>query len=170
MVANQTDPQSPTSPQTSSNNQTSNKTETPTNAETSTGPQYNATTTTVAMQTAAGVGAVAGLANSLIGGSSAQGAWVIVNMLQAILLLPLIAWYISDTVKNFIICNGFFTFSFGFIVLDHKDKIPFVNDLDFQQSNSYLKELGMQSGSSFVNNMMVIAVLILLILPHLILC
>ena len=134
---------------------------------TTAGIRYNATTTTAAVQTVTGIGAAVGFANSMVSGSSAQGAWVIVNMLQALLLLPLVAWYISETVKNFIISNGFFTFSLGFLMQDHLDSIPFAKDLDFEQSNSYLHDLGMQSGSCFINNMLIMFLLVTLLIPHL---
>ena len=137
-----------------------------TDSTTSTGPQYNATTSTTTMHAVTGFGVILGFANSLISNSSAQGAWMIVNLMQLLLLLPLMANFMSNKVVNFILSNGFFTLSLSYVPLEEIDKANLIKKLDFEQPNSYISDIGMQSGSASVNYLVSFLLLLILLIVH----
>ena len=104
-------------------------------------------------QTITGLGVLFGFTNTLLDASSGQGAWTIVNMMQLLLLLPLMANFISRKVTNFILSNEIYTLSFSFIPITDIDKFELLEKFDFEQQNSYINDLGMESGSVMVNYM-----------------
>ena len=130
------------------------------------GPSYNTTTSTAISQSCTGLAFTINLANSLTSTSSTQSAWTIVNMLQLILLLPLIAKSISSTVKNFILSNGFACFNIGTII-DIETLIGYKLIFTIKQPDEYLEDLGMESGSALVNNLSLIVMLLGFVILHL---
>ena len=91
--------------------------------------------------------------SSLFSGSSPQGAFLVTNQMQLFLLLPLMAKFMSYKVKEFLLSCKFFTLSISLIIMIEIDFVKkFVNLLDFKQPITYLEELGMDSGSSFIIN------------------
>ncbi|CAI2381543.1 unnamed protein product [Moneuplotes crassus] len=101
-------------------------------------------------------------ASSILSLSSINSIFSIMNSLQFAVLLPLVPDYFSPKVLDILSGMGFAMFSFDFIKF--KD-LPFVEDLTewvkYPQSDEYLNSLGMRSGSSVVNYLSLLAILIL---------
>ncbi|CAI2379909.1 unnamed protein product [Moneuplotes crassus] len=104
---------------------------------------------------------------SLVSFSSASGMFSMVNSFQLLILLPLIPQYFSEKVINFLSGMSFTMFSFDFIDLN---EIPFVEYLtswiSLPQTDDYLDTLGLGSGSSIINFLPLIIVLLLLGAAH----
>ena len=133
------------------------------------GPQYNQTLETFTMQVLAGTGVLLSCASSLISGASPQLAFIVFNQLQMYLMLPLMAKYMANKVRNFILSYGFAIFSFDFIpILNLKIIQSAKKEFMHAQPNKYLEELGMESVSTLYNNYGLIIVLIGIGIIHLV--
>ncbi|CAI2381099.1 unnamed protein product [Moneuplotes crassus] len=101
-------------------------------------------------------------ASSLLSLSSINSIFSVMNSLQLAMLLPLVPDYFSLKVLDFLSGMGFTMLSFDFIKF--KD-LPFVEDLtdwvSYPQSDEYLNSIGMRSGSSVVNYLSLVVILIL---------
>ena len=76
----------------------------------------------------------------------------LINEVQLILLLPMLPNYMSDEVKNFIASLNYCLFSLGFININIGENFQNQNiSLDYNQPNSYLNLIDLNSGSGFVN-------------------
>ena len=132
------------------------------------GPQYNQTVETFTMQIVAGTGVLISCFSSIISGASPQLAFIIFNQLQMYLMLPLMAKYMADKVRNFILSYGFVIFSFDFIpIINLKILQSAKEEFMHAQPNKYLEELGMESVSTLYNNYSLISVLIGIVILHL---
>ena len=74
------------------------------------GPSYESTPATTAAQVIAGIGIFAGFIIILFSGSPAQDPWSIIHFLQSVLVLPLMAMFMDNKVKDFIASNVFAAF------------------------------------------------------------
>ncbi|CAI2381325.1 unnamed protein product [Moneuplotes crassus] len=106
-------------------------------------------------------------ASSVLSLSSVNSIFSIMNSLQLAVLLPLVPDYISPKVLDFLSSMGFTMFSFDFIEFK---EIPFVKAISdwvsYPQSDEYLNNLGLRSGSSFVNYLSLMAVIVLIGIIH----
>lgn len=104
-------------------------------------------------QGAAGAVTTVSMVSSMMTFSSPQAIWTMANVYQLLMILPLTRIYMPKDVIDFITGMKISTFNFKFIPTQH---IPFVNsvldNLDFAQSDEYLGRIGLESGSSIVNN------------------
>ncbi|CAI2381608.1 unnamed protein product [Moneuplotes crassus] len=100
--------------------------------------------------------------SSILSLSSINSIFSIMNSLQLACLLPLVPDYFSPKVLDILSGMGFTMFSFDFIKF--KD-LPFVEGLtkwvSYPQSDEYLNSLGMRSGSSIVNYLSLMVIIIL---------
>ncbi|CAI2381249.1 unnamed protein product [Moneuplotes crassus] len=123
-----------------------------------------ATKATAAMVTSS---VILASASSVLSLSSINSIFSIMNSMQLATLLPLIPEYFSPKVLDFLSGMGFTMLSFDFIKF--KD-LPFVEDLtnwvSYPQSDEYLNSLGMRSGSSVVNYLSLMVILILIGVFH----
>ncbi|CAI2381582.1 unnamed protein product [Moneuplotes crassus] len=107
-------------------------------------------------------------ASSLLSLSSINSIFSIMNSLQLAVLLPLVPDYFSLKVLDFLRGMAFVMFSFDFIKF--KD-LPFVealtNWVSYPQSDEYLNSIGMRSGSSVVNYLSLMVIIILVGIIHL---
>lgn len=114
-------------------------------------------------QTVMGVSIAASVGSAVMALSSPQGAFSIINQFQMTLLIPMIDDYLPADVEKFILGMSFTLFSLDFIPIEN---IPIVAEireaLDYDQDNSYMKDLGMKSGSAFINQLKLLFVLTLL--------
>ncbi|CAI2380915.1 unnamed protein product [Moneuplotes crassus] len=105
--------------------------------------------------------------SSILSLSSVNSIFSIMNSLQLAILLPLVPDYFSPKVLDLLSGMGFAMFSFDFIKF--KD-IPFVEAISdwvsYPQSDEYLNNLGLRSGSSFVNYLSLMAVIVLVGIIH----
>ncbi|CAI2381297.1 unnamed protein product [Moneuplotes crassus] len=107
-------------------------------------------------------------ASSILSLSSVNSIFSIMNSLQLAILLPMIPDYFSPKVLAFLNEMRFTVLSFDFIKF--KD-IPFVEALSdwvsYPQSNEYLNSLGMRSGSSVINYLSLLVIIMLVCVIHL---
>ena len=100
----------------------------------------------------AGIMAIA-VANSVVNLSSPIGIWSIVNHFQMLLLLILTGAFIPETVRHYLSGRDFVLLNFDFIPLVD---VPFISDLyawmKFDQSNKNLRDIGINFGSTTINN------------------
>jgi hypothetical protein len=114
------------------------------------------------------VSAMAGALVSVLRLSSPQSFYFIVNQLQLLMLLPLTGAFIPKDIIDFLVGMSFSNFNFDFISVD---KIPIFSHisekLGHDHDNEYLKDIGVESGSTLVNNLSLIFIYILLAFCHL---
>jgi len=103
-------------------------------------------------QAIAGTAVGLSVMSSILNGGSINGIFSVFNQFQLFILLPLIPEHFPEKLINYILGLDFAMFSFDFI--PHED-IPFFETLtswiEFPQSDGYLNEIGMNSGSAFIN-------------------
>ena len=121
------------------------------------------------MQVLVGSCLIIELTSTFLQGGSSTGIWMIIHTMQMILILPLMAKFMSNKVKNFIISNVYTSFSFNLYNLK-LGEILHIQDLEFDQPNEYVSDLGMQSGSTFINYILLFLLFIFLVLLHMIIC
>lgn len=81
-----------------------------------------------------------------------------INQLQLMMLLPLTGAFIPEEIIDYLAGMDFFLIDFSFIPVK---KLPFftavVSKFDTEQSNGYLDSIGLNSGSTLVNNLSLLA-------------
>ena len=90
-----------------------------------------------------------------------------INQYQALMLIPILNLYLPKTVRDFIVGNSATLFSFSFL---HIQDISFIsslnNDLGGDQTDEYLKEIGIMSNSVIINHMNLIIVYLVIFIMH----
>ena len=119
----------------------------------------NAQTTT---QATVGSSIGAAVAISIIGLTSPIGVWSIINLFQVLILLILSGAFIPLTVKQYLLGMDFVLFNFDFIPVN---KIPFIDALyewmNFKQQNQNLRDIEVEYGSTFINNISFVFLLLI---------
>ena len=114
----------------------------------------------------AGIMAIA-VANSAVNLSSPISMWSIVNLFQMLMLLILTGAFIPTTVKEYLSGMDFVFLNFDFIPFID---VPLISDLytwmKFGQKNENLKNIGVDSGSTAVNNISFLAIILILAIMH----
>ena len=107
--------------------------------------------------------------SSTINSSSFASLWAIINQLQMFLLILLTRAYLPLDIINFIIGSKI-TMSLYDCISFKKTSYSYpINDLfDFDQEDELLSKIGLNSGSTFVNNYSLLNSLMLMILFHLV--
>ena len=128
-------------------------------------PIQNAQTATQStMGTSMGVAAAISLMNM----SSPIGVWSIVNQFQMFMLLLLTGAFIPETVRQYLSGMDFVSLNFDFIPFI---EVPLISDLyiwmKFEQTNDDLGDVGLDDGSTVVNNISFLVILVLFITLHL---
>jgi hypothetical protein len=101
--------------------------------------------------------------------SSPQGSWSMINQFQIFILLPMLGAYMPFEVINFITGMGFTLFSFDFIPYKEIPGIKHtIQFLDYDQTDEYLDEVGIESGSSLINHISLILIFGLIGIAHVI--
>ncbi|CAI2381144.1 unnamed protein product [Moneuplotes crassus] len=105
--------------------------------------------------------------SSILSLSSINSIFSIMNSLQLAILLPLVPDYFSLKVLDILSGMGFAMMSFDFIKFED---LPCAQDLtdwvSYPQSDQYLNSLGMRSGSSVVNYLSLMAIILLIAVTH----
>ncbi|CAI2380967.1 unnamed protein product [Moneuplotes crassus] len=105
--------------------------------------------------------------SSALSFTSVNSIFCMMNSLQLAILLPLVPEYFSLKVLDFLNGMGFAMLSLDFI---HLKDIPFIktitNWVRYPQTDEYLEDIGMSSGSSLVNYFSLISFTILLVICH----
>ena len=115
---------------------------------------------------AVGVGSAAFV--SLLTMSSPQSMWFMVNQFQLLVLLPLTGAFIPQDLVDFFSGMSFVNFNFDFIPVVEVPPFSYLKErLGFDHSDSYLKDLGVNSGSTLVNTLSLIFMLFVYTIFHL---
>ena len=117
-----------------------------------------------------GIGAILGLLSALLGDNSAQDTWSIVHFMQLVMILPLVAKFMKGKAEEFIVANALSTLSIYPLPIETIESIPLIRDLSFDQPDEYLRNLGLLSGSTFVNNFILLSILFILAIVHFLFC
>ena len=109
------------------------------------------------------------LLSSTINSSSFASLWAIMNQLQMFLLILLTRAYLPLDIINFIIGSKI-TMSLYDCISFKKTSYshPIIDLFDFDQEDEVLSKIGLNSGSTFVNNYSLLNSLILMVLFHLV--
>ena len=128
-------------------------------------PIQNAQTTT---QSTVGTSMGVAAAISLMNMSSPIGVWSIVNQFQMLMLMILTGAFIPETVRQYLAGMDFVSFNFDFIPFI---EVPLISDLylwmKFDQTNDDLEDIGLDDGSTVVNNISFLVILLIFITIHL---
>ena len=116
------------------------------------------------------IGASMGVAAavSLMNMSSPVGIWSIINQFQMLMLLLLTGAFIPLTVRHYLSGMDFVSLNFDFIPFI---EVPLISDLylwmKFEQHNDDLKDIGLDYGSTVVNNISFLVILLIFVTIHL---
>ena len=116
------------------------------------GPKYDFTIIIGINQAILILGIALSFGNAILTKSSYHSTFAIIHQVQLLLLLPMIAKYMSNTVENFILSMGYLAFQTSFkttisILLIQ----PIFDEFNLPQKDKYLQALGLQSGSTYLN-------------------
>ena len=105
---------------------------------------------------------------SIVNLSSPVGIWLILHLFQILILLILTRAYIPEAVKQYLLGMNFNFANLSFI--QFKD-VPLVSEfyswMEFDQLNDDLKYLEVSSGSTFINNIVFLLILLVWMVIHL---
>ena len=100
----------------------------------------------------AGVAANALLAAFTSGSSGSTSSFGMMNQLQLVILIPMLRTYLPDKIYNYLKSMSTSLFNINFLpTSDSSSFVSFQSLFDYNQQDSYLKLLGLTSGSAFVN-------------------
>ena len=134
------------------------------------GPAYESTSSIRAVQAISATNVILWFVMAFFCVTFVQDVWAIIHFLQLILILPLIALSMSKKIKEFIASNAFFALATYSLLSAAVKSIPLIKDLSFDQPDEYLKVLGWSSGSTLVNNFILLLILFIFCLVHLLFC
>ena len=125
------------------------------------------TASTAISQSAVGVGVAASTAVSVLSMSSPQAVWIMGNQFQLLMLLPLTEVFVPKDIEDYFTGMSFLSFDLSFIPFS---ATPLINSVfsyfEFEQEDEYLQEIGMQYGSSILNQFSMIFMISLLMILH----
>jgi hypothetical protein len=100
--------------------------------------------------------------------SSPSGLWQMMNLMQLLLFLILLRVYLPIPIKNMITSSSFFSLSLPIPYLNRLYGVGhFFEFIDFESEDSALLLLGAESGSTFVNVLSQLLMLLILFILHL---
>ena len=97
------------------------------------------------------IGTLFNISNLLLGKASFGGVFWLINLLQMILIIPMIGAYISNAVTIFIVSFTDSLFSLSYFMPFDVPSIINLIDIDYPQKSSYMKLIDFTSGSSLIN-------------------
>jgi hypothetical protein len=99
----------------------------------------------------------AAIGTSILTKSSPQAAYAMINQIQLLMLIPLLGAYLDPDIFKFIQGMNFAILSANILPSEGIGSTSIIKDiLDYPQPNDYLSELGMKSGSAFLNQIQLI--------------
>ena len=124
---------------------------------------------TVSTVTLTSIGMASVIATSIISLTSPQGIWISINEFQLLLLLLLTGAYFPSNISYYLTGVSFSSFSFNFIPVIKSPGPNYLKSwLDFNLNNDYLSDIGLNSGSSIINNFSLFTTILLQIGLHLV--
>lgn len=132
------------------------------------GPQslslQNAIASSAAMVAA---GAAVGVAISMISGNRPTCLYFVLHQLQMIILLMMIDPFIPAAIKDYLKSQGFVLVTFNFIPSGDIPGIDIpVEWMDEEQTNNILESLGIESKSTFINNLSLVVSMTCILILH----
>ena len=115
-----------------------------------------------AFKLSVGISTGLSLAARLIDGSSKRNDWAVIHMMQQIMLLPLISKFTPDQVEDMIAYSGFPVQVLNTMSKKTLDDNPLSYKIRFDQSHPYLEKLDCASGSTVLNNFILLVILIII--------
>ena len=115
-----------------------------------------------AFKLSVGISTGLSLAARLIDGSSKRNDWAAIHMMQHIMLLPLISKFTPDQVEDMIAYSGFPVQVLNTMSKKTLDDNPLSYKIRFDQSHPYLEKLDCASGSTVLNNFILLVILIII--------
>jgi cysteine-rich repeat protein len=123
---------------------------------------------TAVVQAAVGAAMIGSAVASLMSCSSPSGLWQMMNLMQLLMFLLLFGVYLPAPIKNMITSGSFASLSFSIPHLQNLYGIGHLFEfIDFECEDSALASLGAESGSTFVNVLSQIFMLLLIFILHL---
>jgi hypothetical protein len=123
---------------------------------------------TAVFQAAVAAAMISSVVASSMSCSSPTGLWQMMNLMQLLLFLVLFGVYLPTPIKDMITSNSFFSLSLPIPHLQNLYGIGnFFEFIDFESENSALKSLGAESGSTFINVLSQLLMLLLILIFHL---
>ena len=105
------------------------------------------------------------LFSSIINTSSISNIWAIIGQLQLMFFLILTRVYLPKDVIDFITSSNYILLLFNFIPLSKAQKeISWLNWIDYDQNDDLLNKIGIQSESTYVNNIS-FAIFLFIVIP-----
>jgi glycopeptide antibiotics resistance protein len=100
--------------------------------------------------------------------SSPSGLWQMINLMQLLMFLVLLGVYLPTLVKEMITSSIYFLFSLPIPHLQSLYGIGYLFEfIDLEQRDSALSSLGAESGSTFVNVLSQLLMLLMILILHL---
>ena len=116
-----------------------------------------------------GVAANAVLAAMTSTSSGSSNSFGMMNQLQLVILIPMLKTYLPDKIYNYLKSMSTSLFNINFLpTSDSSSFIDFQSMFDYNQQDSYLKLLGLTSGSAFVNILNLMATIGCIVCIHII--
>jgi cysteine-rich repeat protein len=117
---------------------------------------------------AIGAAMVGSVVASSMSCSSPSGLWQIMNLMQLLMFLILLGVYLPVPIKDIINSSSFFSFS---LPIPHLGSLygigHFFEFIDVESEDSALSSLGAESGSTFINVLSQLLMLLLILILHL---
>lgn len=109
------------------------------------------------------------LATSFMNNSGSPSVFSLVNVVQLLMLLPLIGVYLPVNVLSYIVSMNFSMFNFDYVSIMKWDFIKTnTEEINPEQENDYLGEIGLESENSAVNITTLLGFTALLPILHLV--
>jgi hypothetical protein len=125
--------------------------------------------TAIVVQSLTGLAALLVIGCSFVNPSAISSLWSVIGQLQILMLLILAGSYIPVNVVDYISASNFASFSLIFMNIQNIDGAKsLIDELDYPQSSTLLKKIGLESGSTFVNVFCLIGFFCIIIVLHLI--
>ena len=121
----------------------------------------------VAIKISVGITTGLGFTVKMISGTSERDEWSILHMMQQLVMLPLMAKFMTQQVRQFIVSNAFTSLSIYSVPTDWIKSIFFIEDLSYEQFNEYFEMLEWESGSTLVSNILLIVSMLIIVFLHL---
>ena len=100
--------------------------------------------------------------------TSPASIWIMANQIQLYSLLLLTGSYISPNARIILTGNPSMSFSLSYVPIMQVPLLKILLEIfNFEQTNSSLQEIGIESGSVVITNILLLAVVLFIIVIHL---
>ena len=124
-------------------------------------------TAQIASLSSAGVGTGVSLLFSSFNLTTIFVIWTIFSQYRTLIFLILTDAYLPSSVVEYITGMKLFSFNFSFLQISNWPGINLgINFLNYNQIITQLETIGIESGSSFVNNINIVLILLSIVLVH----